>query len=253
VVNSETRTDDQCGLNTGSIKNIQVKGGTQPYTYLWLNVAGEHLVTSQDLTDVGAGDYTLQVQDASGCGVMASRIYTVLNENSSIDAPVIAPLQLCAPGEALLSVSSPSAGNTYRLYDSQTSTQYQDEQTNGIFKIKVNPNSTYYISRVSGQCESERTQAQITISLSAIDIPNAFTPNGDGKNDYWKINNAQNYPQAIVQIFTRYGQKVFESKGYSVPFDGTYNGTRLPSGVYYYILNLGKSCNLLSGSLSIIR
>ena len=253
VVNSETRTDDQCGLNTGSIKNIQVKGGTQPYTYLWLNVAGEHLVTSQDLTDVGAGDYTLQVQDASGCGVMASRIYTVLNENSSIDAPVIAPLQLCAPGEALLSVSSPSAGNTYRLYDSQTSTQYQDEQTNGIFKIKANPNSTYYISKVNGQCESERTQAQITISLSAIDIPNAFTPNGDGKNDYWKINNAQNYPQAIVQIFTRYGQKVFESKGYSVPFDGTYNGTKLPSGVYYYILNLGKSCNLLSGSLSIIR
>ncbi|WP_426581747.1 gliding motility-associated C-terminal domain-containing protein [Mucilaginibacter sp. R-33] len=253
VANSETRTDDQCGLNTGSIKNIQVKGGTQPYTYLWLNVAGEHLFTSQDLTDVGAGDYTLQVQDASGCGVMASRIYTVLNENSSIDAPIIAPLQLCAPGEALLSVSSPSAGNTYRLYDSQTSTQYQDEQTNGIFKIKANPNSTYYISRVSGQCESERTQAQITISLSAIDIPNAFTPNGDGKNDYWKINNAQNYPQAIVQVFTRYGQKVFESKGYSVPFDGTYNGTRLPSGVYYYILNLGKSCNLLSGSLSIIR
>ncbi|QTE36844.1 gliding motility-associated C-terminal domain-containing protein [Mucilaginibacter gossypii] len=253
VANSETRTDDQCGLNTGGIKNIQVKGGTQPYTYLWLNVAGEHLVTSQDLTDVGAGDYTLQVQDASGCGVMASRIYTVLNENSSMDAPVIAPLQLCAPGEALLSVSSPSAGNTYRLYDSQTSTQYQDEQTNGIFKIKANPNSTYYISQVSGQCESERTQAQITISLSAIDIPNAFTPNGDGKNDYWKINNAQNYPQAIVQIFTRYGQKVFESKGYSVPFDGTYNGTKLPSGVYYYILNLGKSCNLLSGSLSIIR
>ncbi len=253
VANSETRTDDQCGLNTGSIKNIQVKGGTQPYTYLWLNVAGEHLVTSQDLTGVGAGDYTLQVQDAGGCGVMASRIYTVLNENSSIDAPVIAPLQLCAPGEALLSVSSPSAGNTYRLYDSQTSTQYQDEQTNGIFKIKANPNSTYYISKVSGQCESERTQAQITISLSAIDIPNAFTPNGDGKNDYWKINNAQNYPQAIVQIFTRYGQKVFESKGYSVPFDGTYNGTILPSGVYYYILNLGKSCNLLSGSLSIIR
>lgn len=253
VANSETRTDDQCGLNTGGIKNIQVKGGTQPYTYLWLNVAGEHLVTSQDLTDVGAGDYTLQVQDAGGCGVMASRIYTVLNENSSIDAPVIAPLQLCAPGEALLSVSSPSAGNTYRLYDSQTSTQYQDEQTNGIFKIKANPNSIYYISKVSGQCESERTQAQITISLSAIDIPNAFTPNGDGKNDYWKINNAQNYPQAIVQIFTRYGQKVFESKGYSVPFDGTYNGTKLPSGVYYYILNLGKSCNLLSGSLSIIR
>jgi len=253
AANSENRTDDQCGLNTGSIKNIQITGGTQPYTYLWFNEAGDHIKTSKDLTGIGAGTYTFQVQDASNCGSTASSTYAISNENNNIDAPVLNPLQLCAPGEALLTVNSPAAANKYRLYNSLTDPTYLDEQTNGIFKISANPNSTYYVSRVNGQCESERTAAQITINLSAIDIPNAFTPNSDGKNDYWKINNAQNYPQAIVQVFTRYGQKVFESKGYSVPFDGTYNGSKLPAGVYYYILNLGKSCKLLSGNLTLIR
>jgi gliding motility-associated-like protein len=253
--NSIIQTNDECGLKTGSIKNIQVTGGTPPYTYLWVDAAGNHLSTSNDITGVGEGTYSLQVHDSgsSTCSPSAGISFNLLNENSTIDAPAINPLQLCAPGEALLTVSSPATGNKYRLYNSLTDPTYLDEQTNGIFKISANANSTFYISRVNGLCESERTQAQITISLSAIDIPNAFTPNGDGKNDYWKISNAQNYPQAIVQVFTRYGQKVFESKGYGVPFDGTYKGSKLPSGVYYYILNLGKSCNLLSGSLSLIR
>jgi gliding motility-associated-like protein len=72
-------------------------------------------------------------------------------------------------------------------------------------------------------------------------------------NDYWQINNIANYPQALVQIFTRYGQKIFESKSYSLPFDGTYKGQKLPPGVYYYIINLNTNCSLLSGSLTIIR
>lgn len=253
--NSIVQTNDQCGLKTGSIKNIQVTGGTPPYTYLWVDVAGNHLSTSSSLTGVGEGTYSLQVHDSgnSTCSPGAGIAFNISNENNTIDAPVLNPLQLCAPGEALLTVNSPAAANKYRLYNSLTDPTYLDEQTNGIFKISANNNSTYYISRVNGQCESDRTAAQITINLSTIDIPNTFTPNGDGKNDYWKINNAQNYPQAIVQVFTRYGQKIFESKGYGVPFDGTYNGKQLPQGVYYYILNLGKSCNLLSGSLTLIR
>jgi gliding motility-associated-like protein len=255
VDNALIQTNDQCGLKTGSIKNIQVTGGTPPYTYLWLDAAGNHLSTSNDITGLGEGTYTLQVHDSGNslCSPSAGMPFAILNENSTIDAPVINPLQLCAPGQAQLAVSSPLPGNTYRLYSSAQEPTVLDEQANGVFKINVNANSTYYISRVNGQCESERKAAQITVNLSAVDIPNAFTPNGDGKNDYWKINNAQNYPQAIVQVFTRYGQKVFESNGYSLPFDGTYNGNKLPAGVYYYILNLGKSCKLLSGNLTLIR
>jgi len=63
----------------------------------------------------------------------------------------------------------------------------------------------------------------------------------------------ENYPDALVQLFNRYGQKLFESKGYPQPFNGTANGKPLPYGTYYYIINLNKNCSLLSGSLTIIR
>ncbi|MEO3404102.1 gliding motility-associated C-terminal domain-containing protein [Mucilaginibacter sp. CAU 1740] len=253
AANSETNINDQCGLNTGGIKDIQVTGGTPPYTYTWTNEAGTQISTLKDIAGIGAGTYTLQVNDAGSCGALATRSYAILNENSIIDPPVINPLQLCAPRLAQLSVNSPQSGNTYRLYNSITGGSPLDEQPSGVFSVNASAQSIYYISSVNGTCESSRTLASITISLSAIDIPNAFTPNGDGKNDYWKINGAENYPQATVQIFTRAGMKVFESKGYSVPFDGNYKGNKLPGGVYYYVINLGKSCKLLSGNLTILR
>jgi len=104
-----------------------------------------------------------------------------------------------------------------------------------------------------GDCESSRTQVNIALILLQADIPNIITPNNYGINDYWQINGIESYPNAEVQVFTRYGQKVFESKGYAKPFDGTYNGQKLPVGAYYYIINLNNKCNLLSGSLTIIR
>ncbi|PWK77857.1 gliding motility-associated-like protein [Mucilaginibacter oryzae] len=251
--NSESLNHDYCGLKTAAISNIQITGGVLPYTYLWTDATGASLGTSKDISGIGAGTYTLQVKDAGNCALIASHSYTILNTDNIVDAPEINKLQLCSPGEAQLSVSSPQAGSNYRLYSSLTDNTFLDEQPGGIFEINANASSTFYISRISGTCESTRTKADITISLSAIDIPNVFTPNGDGNNDYWKIKGAENYPQAHIQIFTRYGQKIYESTGYSIPFDGTYNGLKLPSAVYYYIINLGKSCKLLSGNLTILR
>ena len=90
-------------------------------------------------------------------------------------------------------------------------------------------------------------------SVTAVDISNTFTPNNDGINDLWEIKGLENYPNVLVRVFTRNGQKVFESTGYAHRFDGQLNGSPLPSGVYYYIINLQSGCSLLSGSLTLIR
>lgn len=145
------------------------------------------------------------------------------------------------------------SGYGYRLYDSGTSNTPIDEQTNGIFNITANTNTIYFVSQYIGSCESSRTKVNVIVGLSGVNIANAFTPNGDSINDYWQIAGIENYPDALVQIFNRYGQKLFESKGYSIPFDGTYKGQKLASGVYYYIINLNNKCNILSGSLTILR
>jgi len=90
-------------------------------------------------------------------------------------------------------------------------------------------------------------------SLSALSIPNTFTPNGDGINDTWEIKYLDYYPKSTVNIFNRWGQKVFSSIGYPTPWDGTYKGTVLPSGTYYYIIDPKNGQTVFSGWLAIIR
>jgi len=84
-------------------------------------------------------------------------------------------------------------------------------------------------------------------------IPNTFTPNGDGINDTWDIKFISAYTSCTVSVFTRYGQKVYSSLGYVVPWDGTYNGKALPTGTYYYIIDLKNNLPLLSGWVTLIR
>jgi gliding motility-associated-like protein len=82
---------------------------------------------------------------------------------------------------------------------------------------------------------------------------NVITPNGDGKNDYWKIEYIELYPSATVQVFDRTGRIVFESTGYDTQFNGTFNGKMLPIGSYFYVINLNNESEPMKGFLDIIR
>jgi gliding motility-associated-like protein len=68
-------------------------------------------------------------------------------------------------------------------------------------------------------------------------IPSAFTPNADGMNDLWELQGIEVYPNTEVQIYNRWGNIVFYSKGFYVPFDGTDNNKPLPEGMYVYKIN----------------
>ena len=84
-------------------------------------------------------------------------------------------------------------------------------------------------------------------------MPTAFTPNGDGVNDTWNIKYLDQYPNATVEVFNRYGERVYFSNKYPVPWDGTYKGANLPAGTYYYIINPNSGRKALSGYVAIIR
>jgi len=88
---------------------------------------------------------------------------------------------------------------------------------------------------------------------NAFNIPNAFTPNGDGINDNWHIQFLENYQNCTVNIFNRNGQSVYYSTGYGVPWDGTYKGSALPTGTYYYVIQLKDINKVLSGYVALIR
>lgn len=84
-------------------------------------------------------------------------------------------------------------------------------------------------------------------------IPNTFTPNNDGINDTWRIDYLNTYPDNRVQVFTRTGQLVFESRGYNTPWDGTIKGKPLPFDTYYYIIEPGNGRDPLTGYVTIIK
>ena len=89
--------------------------------------------------------------------------------------------------------------------------------------------------------------------LLAPEVPNAFSPNGDGINDNWVIKYLESYPGATIDVYNRYGQPVFKSIGYDKPWDGKYNGNELPIATYYYVINPKNGRKIITGSVTIIK
>jgi gliding motility-associated-like protein len=102
-------------------------------------------------------------------------------------------------------------------------------------------------------CVGTSTQELDPSVCCAVMFPNAFSPNGDGINDKWEIKYLNDYPECTVEIFTRTGQMIFQSYGYATPWDGTYHGSALPIGTYYYIIQPGRGRATMSGSVTILR
>lgn len=89
--------------------------------------------------------------------------------------------------------------------------------------------------------------------LKKLYLPNVFSPNGDGIHDTWKIPYIEQYPSATIDIFNRYGQKVFTSTGYIQEWNGANANGPLPSGTYYYVVKPGMGRGTMTGSVTIIR
>lgn len=244
--------DDNCNQGLGSVTGLKIIPAGNPVTCKWTDATGTIMGSTADLTNLHAGTYTLNITDGTIC--RQTLVYTIGNNSANLNAPTVTDVQLCTAGEALLNVSGVTKGYSYRLYDDLGSATPIDAQPSGKFKITVTGNRSYYVSQFVGDCESARTEVKVVLGgLSALKLPNAISPNGDGVNDTWKLTGIESYPTANVQIYTRAGQKVFESIGYAMPFNGVYNGTPLAAGTYYYIINLNTGCSLLSGSLTVIR
>ena len=106
-----------------------------------------------------------------------------------------------------------------------------------------------------GLVESEWVSRNIEVQegFLPLDIPSAFTPDGDGKNDRWIIENIDVYPECEVQIFSRWGKLVYSSKGYLDTWDGNYNGSVLPAETYFYVIRLNEFSDNYQGTVTLIR
>lgn len=122
----------------------------------------------------------------------------------------------------------------------------------------VNPDqtTTYFLTGDNGTCT---ITDEVTVVVSnSLEIPNTFSPNGDGTNDTWEILGIEKYPNCNIQVYTRWGQLVFQSTGYSASkrWNGTSkNGKELAPSAYYYVINLRSEDfpDPIKGTVSIIK
>lgn len=141
-------------------------------------------------------------------------------------------------------------GNNENSTEEDPSTIYFE---NGTYTV------TQYVTGALGCTDSTSQQIiinTVTTEISVL-IPNAISPNGDLKNDYWNLDFLQLlYPNAHVEIYNEWGQQIFVSDGYKIPWDGTYNGELVPDGNYFYVLDLtgeGLDENIYKGTILVLK
>ncbi len=148
------------------------------------------------------------------------------------------PLKITAVGNNITYKWSPSSGLDFDNVKEPIASPLQD---------------TKYTVTIT---TDEGCQLTDYVNVSVIEsfvVPNTFTPNGDGVNDAWNILYLDTFTDAQVSIYNRYGEQLFSSIGYSIPWDGRFKGNSLPVGTYYYVINPGHGFKLFSGSVTIIR
>jgi gliding motility-associated-like protein len=330
IASTVNTTNSSCsGVNDGAI-GVQVLGGTAPITYTWIGPGG-FTSSSQSITNVYSGTYTLSFADSLGCtkDSVVTLVSTInINADAGNDTIVCFGSQVVlsaarSTGAASFrwfmvpdSLSAISSNVTYTLADVDQTYSYQlvavssvpgcfDKDTVIVsafvppyldagpsFTIPVfstvviggNPTS-YGISTVTwspadylddpflqNPVASNTIDVTYTVSqfyengcivsdtmqvilYPEIKISNGFSPNNDGKNDKWIIDYIEQFPDNTVDIYNRWGELLFASKGYHEPFDGTYHGRNLPVGTYYYVISLHHPAYLkaYTGPLTIFR
>lgn len=202
---------------------VTLDAGPGLSSFAWTNGA-----TTQTV-DVGPGVYNVSVIDTNGCANSSNIIYIFAY-------PSLPPVTISGDLNGLVATSSPN----YQWY-------LDSVAIFGANDSVLTPDSAgAYMVGVTDPYGCENIFSNVIVielqqEISATDIPQGFSPNGDGINDFFVILPITAYPDNSLKIFNRWGAEVYYLKPYDNSFNGIgSNGNDLPDGTYFYILKLGN-------------
>ena len=199
-----------------------------------------------------AGNYTIRlvVTDTNGCGSLPVTDFLQVNPVPVVDAGMD---KLIQTGTSIPMTASVTPSSLYNLLWTPAAGLTSATALNPLASPSVTTTYLLAAEDINSHCSSSDA---VTISvISKLYIPNAFTPNGDTKNDRWIIPGIALYPEALVTIYNRYGQKIVETKNYqNNPWDGKFKGALQPMGSYVYIISLNDvKKQVFKGQVTIIQ
>ncbi|MFM8806771.1 MAG: gliding motility-associated C-terminal domain-containing protein [Sphingomonadales bacterium] len=218
----------------------------------WTDIAGAtSLQYARTATEAGLFLYRLGVAPPSSIATPSCRI------NSNIQWIDVFDLPQSQAGPDMVKFG----GRPVRLLatgNQETGTRYAWTPVTGlsdptILSPMADPaQTTEYTLTVTtrhGCVSTDRVKVEVVASLF---VPNAFTPNGDGKNDRWVIPYLNAALGALVTVYDRAGQVVYQSRSNAVAWDGTYKGVPLSTGIYIYQIILPDAAPL-KGTVFLLR
>ncbi len=223
-------TNEGCENSCNGSIVTNPSGGVAPYSYLW----SPGSLTTQSITDLCQGTYSITVTDAKNCTITDNASITTNTIISAIAG--MNPVTGIAP--VAVNFTYNGVGGTIFTWDfgdGQTSTNANPIHTYSsagtyIITLTVNSGSPDF-------CEDVFNTEIIIYPPSTIEIPNIFTPNGDGYNDVLKVK-SEGLDNETMVIYNRWGRKVYEWNMVHGEWNGIENsGGEAATGVYYYIFD----------------
>ena len=236
-------------LENGAVYLTQT-GGVAPVTYTWSNGG-----LSDDITNLAQGIYSVTVNDSRNCA--SDTTLEVFNDSIFKIFATPADTSILLGGKVPIQITN--SPNTVIQTLTYRPSQYLS--CVGCTSTVVNPISSmlYEITAVdtNGCIWVDSVNIEV-IPDYPVFVPNAFSPGGDGRNDFLEVfGNKEAWKQMRFMLFNRWGEKVYESTDRNFKWDGMFNGKYVEPGVFVYSLNIVWIDNHIrkdfKGSITILR
>jgi gliding motility-associated-like protein len=234
-------------VNTGNV-TLSVVGNGSPFTYLWSD--GK---TTANRFDLSEGAYSVTITDKFGCQIDSNFLLSYQYFVEVDATPETATINL---GEQININTDVNQSNLLYIWKPKTTLSCSDCANPAAFPVY----DAVYTIRVSDSlgCFAYDTVRIHVVPNHNLYVPNAFTPNADGINDVFEIfGNKSAIRYVNIEIFNRWGEKVFESNDINFKWDGTFRGELQNPSVFVYTLNIsfvdGYRIENQKGSLTLIR
>ncbi len=260
AINLLVQSPDCAGDPPGSAQVSSVVGGLAPFTYSLNNAPP---VSSPVFNNLPAGDYQIEVTDATGCKLIDS--FTI-QDQVDVDLSII---------NFVHDTLTFAFGDTIKfgfLYSGSSDTPDSLVWKLGDSVLCINCPVLELVANLSGTitleaydvrgCEISKDISFLVVRIRDVFIPNIFSPNGDDINDYFTLfTDADVKEITLMEVFTRWGDLVFRKTHFSpndpgAGWDGTFKGEALNPGVYVYRIEILYGDNLeekLAGDITIVR
>ncbi len=236
-------SDVSCHNTSDGSINAMAHGGTGSLSF-FLNTTGNN---NGVFLNLNGGNYSLKIVDENNCSITNDTLVIETPKEIAINNVEINDI-ICGneenSGRIKITASGGSGNYLFTLNDSISNADgiFEDLYA-GIYSVSLEDDN---------HCSSTPLQVEIE-NIPCLSVPSAFSPNGDGINDNWIIENIEFYDNCDIQVFDRWSRIIFQSKGGYKPWDGKKQGGELPADTYYYFIDLKKGLKPLIGSVTLVK